>query len=166
MSAIQDATHVYAPRAIALSATAIVVAVLVQTSVLPAVGLSSAIPLTFATVCLLAITLGPRAGALAGFAAGLLLDLSGVGILGLGALVGTLLGVIGARIRVDRWIWSGVGPMWACTAVAAGGYALLDALLAGTGLRWSATFWWIGVGALVCTLGLLPARAWIAGVVR
>jgi rod shape-determining protein MreD len=166
MSTVRDTTHVYPPRAFALSATAIPIAVLVQTSVLPAVGLSSAIPLTFAVVCLLAITLGPRTGALAGFATGLLLDLSGVGVLGVGALIGTVLGVVGARIRVDRWIWSGVGQMWACTAAAAGGYALIDALLVGTGARWSATVWWIGAGALACCLVLLPARNWITRVVR
>ncbi|MEZ5186590.1 MAG: hypothetical protein R2720_12665 [Candidatus Nanopelagicales bacterium] len=166
MTAVSGATHVYWPRAVGLSATAVVLGFLCQTAILPAVGLSAAIPVLFSVVAVLGIALGRNSGAITGFAAGLLLDVTGVGVLGVGALVGCLLGVASAGIRVDRWRWSGAVYVWAYTAGAAAAYAAVNSLITGSGLMWSSGFWAIVGGSLVCTLVLLPLRAPIRAVVR
>ena len=166
MTAVSATAHVYGPRAIGLSATAVIAGLIVQTAILPAVGLSAAIPVLYSVVAVLGIALGPRFGALAGFAAGLLLDLSGVGVLGVGALVGCLLGVASAAIHIDRWRWSGALWMWGYTTSAATAFTLINALVTGSGVMWSGAFWWIVVGALACTVALLPLRTWIRAVVR
>lgn len=166
MTAVSETAHVYRPRAVGLSATALVVGLIVQTAVLPAVGLSAAIPVLYSVVALLGIALGARLGAIAGFAAGLLLDVSGVGVLGVGALGGCLLGVASAGIHVDRWRWSGALRMWAYTAGAAGAFAVMNSLITGSGVKWSGAFWWVVAGSLVCTLVLLPLRTSIRAVVR
>ena len=105
------------PRVILLSSAVIVLAFVGQTAVPPAVGLSATIPLVLTSV---------RAGRGAGIAhrssrrfrgGGLLLDLTGSGVLGIGALVGCARGPAGG-IQVDRWRWSGLVRVWLYTLAA------------------------------------------------
>ncbi len=154
------------PRVILLSSAVIVLAFVGQTAVLPAVGLSATIPLVLAAVCVLAVALGSRTGAVAGFAGGLLLDLTGSGILGLGALVGCVLGASAGGIQVDRWRWSGLVHVWLYTLMAAVVMTGANAFLLGLGLRTSVSWVWIVAGSAVCAVVLLPLRDWIRAVVR
>ena len=153
-------------RVVIGSVIAVLAAFVVQTAILPAVGLTAAIPVVFAVVAVLAMAWGPAVGPSVGFGAGLLLDLTGVGTLGVGALVGCLLGLVAARIPVDPWQWSGAG--WAILATA--GAALvdqgIDAVLAGHFSTASVGWMWVIVGAAVCILVLLPSRAWLRESVR
>jgi len=154
------------PRVAVVALLAVTGAFLVQSAVLPAIGLSAGVPVVFATVVVLAMAWGPRVGAIVGFAAGLLLDLTGSGVLGVGALVGCLLGLVGGRIPVDRWRWSGAGWAAVATAVAAVATLLGNALLQGRIPVLSGWLVWVLAGAAVCTVVLLPARPRLQGVVR
>jgi rod shape-determining protein MreD len=160
------APGLHVPRVVIGSVVAVSAAFIVQTSILPAVGLSSAIPVVFAVVVVVAMAWGPTVGPGVGFGAGLLLDLTGSGTLGVGALVGCLLGLVAARIPVDRWAWSGAG--WAVLATTSA--ALLDtgvnALLSGRFPVPTAAWLWVIAGAAVCVLLLLPARSWLREAVR
>ena len=166
MTALGARPPAHAPRVVALCAGCLVVAFLGQTAMLPAIGLSAAIPLVFSTVVLLGVALGERTGAVCGFAAGLLLDLTGVGTLGAGALLGTLAGAGAGRIRVDRWWLSGVPTAAAVTIAAALGYAAIDAALAGLPLAAGRSVWPTVLGGIVCTVILLPLRTAVREVVR
>lgn len=77
-----------------------------------------------------------------------------------------MLGVVAARIPVDRWRWSGAG--WATLVTAAA--ALLDtginAVLAGRVPSVSLNLLWVLGGAALCVLVLLPTRAWLQEAVR
>lgn len=163
---VGSARSIHAPRAILAAVTCLTVAFLVQTAVLPALGLWPAVPVVLSTVCLLSLVLGSRSGAIIGFLAGLLLDLTSSGVLGVGALIGALLGATVGTIRTDRWIWSGALRVWLLTCLAAGGMQLIDALALGTaGSLWIGALWTIG-GSLICTVALLPARRRLQAVVR
>jgi rod shape-determining protein MreD len=166
MSTVYDRTTFHLPRAMGLSAVGLLVAFLVQTSVLPAIGLSAAIPFVYATVAVLAVVLGPRAGAAEGFAAGLLLDLTGSGTLGIGALIGCLLGALAGRVHVDRWWFSGV-PMVSVLVVAAGVVSsVANAALGQIPLLLTASWLWVIVGGVVSVVLLMPARFWLRELVR
>lgn len=154
------------PRVILLSSAVIVLAFVGQTAVLPAVGLSATIPLVLTSVCVLGVALGSRTGAVAGFAAGLLLDLTGSGVLGIGALVGCVLGASAGGIQVDRWRWSGLVRVWLYTLAAAMVMTGANAFLQGLGLRASGMWFWLAAGSAVCAAVLLPLRDWMRAVVR
>lgn len=157
-------THL--PRVIILALSAVCVAFVVQTAVLPAVGLSAVIPVVFATVVVFGMALGRQSGAIIGFAAGLLLDLTGVGVLGLGALIGCLAGGLAGGIRVDRWRWSGLPAACGVTVLAAGLFTVLNGVVAGIGPVLSWSWLWLVGGAVLCTALLVPGRPWIQAVVR
>lgn len=165
MSLVYDrATH--PPRVIGVCVVGVLVAFLVQTAVLPAVGLSAAIPFVYATVAVLGAALGSRTGAITGFCAGLLLDLTGVGSLGVGALVGCLLGALAGRVRTDRWWASGVLTVSALVAVAGLAFTELNAVIAQLPLAPDAGWWWILGGAVMSVALLMPTRLWLREVVR
>ncbi len=166
MSASSTRPGLHVPRVVIGSVAAVLAAFVVQTAVLPAVGLSAAVPVVFAVVVVLSMAWGPAVGPGVGFGAGLLLDLTGAGILGVGAMVGCLLGLVAARIPVDRWQWSGAGWATVATAAAALVDTGLDALLSGRVPTVSVAWLWVVVGAGVCILVLLPARAWLREAVR
>lgn len=159
-----EAAHT--PRVVTACALTVLTAFLVQTAVLPAIGLSAAVPVVFASVCLLGMAFGPTTGAVVGFLSGLLLDLTNAGTLGVGALLGCLLGAAAGTIRVDRWRWSGLAAAWLLTSSMALVFALLNGFLAGLSLRGSWAWVWVTAGALVSLLVLLPARRWLQAVVR
>lgn len=166
MSSIATRPQAHGPRLAAVVVVAVMIAFLVQTALLPALGLSAAVPVVLATVTVLGMALGPRVGAFCGFAAGLLLDLTGVGVLGVGALVGCLLGAYAGSWRISRWRWSGLPLAWAATTVAAVAFTVLNALIAGLPLHLSITWLWIPLGALASAVVLVPLRPWIRAVVR
>lgn len=165
MTALDARAGVHTPRVVTLCAFAVLVAFLLQTAVLPAVGASAAVPVVYAVTVVLGVSLGSRTGAITGFLAGLLLDLTGVGTLGVGALLGCLAGAVAGRIRVDRWWLSGVPSAAALTVLAALLYSGLNAAIAGLPVRPGAVVWTV-VGGVVCTGALLPARTWVREVVR
>lgn len=167
MSAVTGrAQPAHLPRVILLCIVAVLTAFIVQTAVLPAVGLSAVVPVVYTVVVVLAMALGRRSGAVIGFSAGLLLDLTGVGVLGLGALLGCLAGLVAGGIRVDRWRWSGLVPAWSTVTVTAAMFTLINGLAAGIvpGLSWS--WLWLAGGAAVCAVLLVPLRPWVRAMVR
>lgn len=166
MSAVVGRTDAHLPRVLVVGAAGLVVAFAVQTAVLPALGLSAAVPVVFTAVAVLGAALGVRSGAAFGFAAGLLLDLTGVAVLGVGSLVGCLLGAIAGQVRVSRWRWSGLLWIWGSTAAAALIYMMLTAALAELPITLSWSWLWIVLGALVCAVALVPLRPWLQAVVR
>jgi hypothetical protein len=156
----------HVPRVVIGSVVAALAAFIVQTSVLPALGLSAVVPVVFATVVVLAMAWGPAVGPSVGFGAGLLLDLTGSGTLGTGALIGCLLGLVAARIPVDHWRWSGVGWAVLATAAAALSDMGINALLTGRIPQVSVGWLWVLAGAGVCVLVLLPLRPWLREAAR
>jgi rod shape-determining protein MreD len=163
-SARTSGLHV--PRVVVGSVIAVMGAFVVQTAILPAIGLSSAIPVVFAVVVVLAMAWGPTVGPAVGFGAGLLLDLTGTGILGVGAMIGCLLGLVAARIPVDRWRWSGAGWAMLATMVAGLLYMAINAVLVGRVPATSIAWVWLIAGAVACILVLVPARTWLREAVR
>lgn len=167
MSAVPGrAEAAHGPLVALVGALALVGAFVLQTAVLPAVGLPVAVPVVFATVAVLAVAWGRRAGALIGFGAGLLLDLTGSGVLGVGALVGCLLGVLAGLVPVGRWRWSGAGRVVLLVILAEAADTLLNALLTGRPITASPAMLFSVIGAAICTGVLLPARDVLRSVVR
>jgi rod shape-determining protein MreD len=168
MSAVPGrSTALHRPRVVIVAAAGLVAAMLLQTAILPAVGVAATAPVVYTLIAVMGLAWGQRAGTVAGFAGGLLLDLTGSGVLGVQALVGCLLGLAAGRIPVDRWRWSGFG--WVVLAVL-GAQAVtvgLDMVLAGrgAGLAAAAVLWSVG-GAVVCAAVVLPARDFLRSVVR
>lgn len=166
MSAVVQAGAQYRPRVVALGVAGVIGGFVVQTAVLPALGLSAAVPVLFSVVAVLGLVLGPQVGAVVGFCAGLLLDLTGVGVLGVAALAACLLGALASGIRVDRSRWSGVPGVWAATSAAAIAVVVGNAFAAGVPVVVTASVWWLIAGALVCAVILVPLRTWVQAVVR
>lgn len=166
MSAVVQADGQYRPRVVALSVAGVTVGFVAQTAVLPALGLSSAVPVLFTVVAVLGLALGPQVGAVVGFSAGLLLDLTGVGVLGVAALAGCLLGAGASRIRVDRSRWSGVPTVSAATTAAALAVVVGNAFAAGAPVVLTASAGWLIIGSLACAVILVPLRTWVRAVVR
>ncbi len=166
MSVLAGRAPAHTPRVIAVCSVGVLVAFLVQTALLPAVGLPALIPFTFATVAVLGVSLGSRAAAITGFLAGLLVDLTGVGILGVGALAGCLLGAAAGQVRTDRWWFSGVPSVTALVIAAWLGTTVLDAVLSQVPLIVGAGWLWGALGAAVSVALLMPLRGWLRSVVR
>lgn len=160
------ASGLHVPRVVIGSVIAVALAFMVQTAILPAVGLSATIPVVFAVVVVLGVAWGPSVGPSVGFGAGLLLDLTGTGTLGVGAMIGCLLGLVAARIPVDRWRWSGAGWAILATLTASLLYTTVNAVLVGRVPAVSTAWLWPVIGTVVCVLLLLPARAWLREAVR
>lgn len=106
-------------------------------------------------VLALALRAGPEAGALAGFAAGLLQDLAGGGPLGLGAasklVLGFVAGLLSRTVVLDS--------LWAAAALAAGGTLLVRSsellLLWLTGSPLPPETWFRGATVSACYNGLV-----------
>ncbi|MBK6762890.1 MAG: rod shape-determining protein MreD [Micrococcales bacterium] len=160
------AAGMHTPRVVTVAVVAVLTAFVVQTAVLPALGASAAVPVVLATVVVVGMAWGPGPGAVAGFGAGLLLDVTGSGVLGMAALVGCLAGVAAARIPTDRWWWSGAGLAVLLTIAGAWLIAAVNALLHGRYPGWSLGWLWVAGGAAVCLAILLPLRGWLREVVR
>lgn len=166
MSAVFDRTTFHMPRAMGLCVVGLLVAFLVQTSVLPAVGLSAAVPFVYATAAVLAVVLGPRAGAVEGFVAGLLLDVTGSGTLGIGALIGCLLGALAGQVHVDRWWLSGVPTVSLLVVVSALALSMVNAVLGQIPLPLAGGWLWVVFGGIASVAMLMPTRFWLRQVVR
>ncbi|MFB7515072.1 rod shape-determining protein MreD [Streptomyces sp. NPDC056144] len=137
---------------ILLSATLIVVALVVQVSVLGRLQLPGAVPdLVLLTVVALALVYGPMSGSLIGFTAGLLADLAPPADHAAGryALVLCVIGYLVGLARPENGrLTSAVGPMAVVVAAAVGStllYAGVGALVGDTAARH------VGLGFLLFT---------------
>ncbi|AJF65187.1 rod shape-determining protein MreD [Streptomyces vietnamensis] len=140
---------------ILLSATLIVVALVVQVSVLARLQLPGAVPdLVLLTVVGLALVYGPVSGSLVGFTAGLLSDLAPPADHAAGryALVLCVIGYLVGLAKPDNGrLTSATGPMAVVVAAAIGStllYAGVGALVGDTAARH------VGLGFLLFTAGL------------
>lgn len=143
-------------RQVVVIGVTVLVAVIVEVTLLSRLGLPGATPdLVVVTVVALAFAMGPSQGALAGFAAGVLIDLAPPGdtLLGVNAIVYLVVGwVTGTAIAPrDRTVPLMVGIV----ALAAGGATLataaLDTLLGSSRVSWE------GMPAMVLTTALYAA---------
>jgi rod shape-determining protein MreD len=166
MSAYPAPAPAHLPRVLGVCVTGVLVAFLVQTAVLPAVGLSAAVPFTFATVAVLAVVLGSRTGALTGFGAGLLIDVSGLSVLGVGALLGSLLGAIAGQVHPDRWWFSRIPTVSGLVMLTAGAFTVVNAALQQVPIRFGVGWGWLIGGSVVSVILLMPTRQWLREVVR
>lgn len=124
-----------------LTALSVVIALLVQQTVLSRLALPGGRPdLVLLVVVALALAGGEQTGALAGFGAGLVLDLTADHPLGLQALVLCLVGYATGGF-VDRAGRSALGPLLAVAAAAAGAvllYAGMGVVLSDPRATWAA----------------------------
>jgi rod shape-determining protein MreD len=116
-------------RQIVIIGSAILIAVIVELTLLARLGLPGATPdLVVVTIVALALAYGPLPGALAGFSAGILIGLAppSDGILGVQAIIFTLVGLVtGAVVEPrDRSVPVIVGMV----SLSTGGVVLLNAL--------------------------------------
>ncbi len=91
------------------TAIVLLVAVILQTSVVPYLAIFGVVPnVLFLVVITLGLTEGPAAGGVAGFIAGLLIDLLGTGVVGPMALilclVGYGVGMLQANMFAEGWL--------------------------------------------------------------
>lgn len=153
-------------RQTVICASIIVLAVMLQLTLLSRLGLPGATPdLVVVCVVALALAYGPVTGAVVGFAAGLVLGFSppAGGIIGIQALIFLVIGFLtGAVIDPrDRTVPVLMGMVGLSTGAAALAYALLLAAFGGNQVTWDS------VPALVLTsslYGLILAPAVVPGV--
>jgi len=121
-------------------------AVVIQLTLLTRIGLAGATPdLLVVTVVALALAMGPLQGAAAGFAGGILLDLSPPSdtLIGVNAIIYLVIGFI-AGYWVDPrdrtlLIMAGIAAL--STGAAALSTAVIDTLLGGSNVNWSEVPW-------------------------
>lgn len=126
--------------------TSIFLAVIIQLTLLSRLGFSGATPdLVVVTVVALALALGPLPGATAGFAAGILIDLSPPSdtLVGVNAIIYLVIGFI-AGYWVDPRdrtlpIMAAIAAL--STGSAALGTAAIDTVLGGSNVNWSEVPW-------------------------
>jgi rod shape-determining protein MreD len=121
--------------------TLVVAAVIVELTLLSRLGLPGATPdLVVVTVVAIALAMGPTQGAVAGFAAGILIDLAPPGdtLLGVNALVYVAIGYV-AGIAIDprdRTVPIMIGVVGLSAAAGAVATAALDTLLGSQRVAW------------------------------
>lgn len=126
--------------------TCVFLAVIVQLTLLTRLGLPGATPdLVVVTVVALALALGPLPGAAAGFAAGLLLDVSPPSdtLVGVNAIIYLVIGFI-AGYWVDprdRTLMIMAGITALSTGAATLSTAIIDTALGGSNVTWSEVPW-------------------------
>lgn len=146
------------------------VADVLQATVLSRLGIPAATPdLLVVAVVALALALGPTEGAIAGFLAGALVDISPPSDtpLGVNSLVYLVIGfVTGFVIHPrDRTVWVSMGLVGLSTAGAALATAAIDALLGSPRVIWSEVPSVVLASALYGVLLaplVIPAVAWLA----
>ena len=129
-------------RRAVLSATLVLIALVLQSSFLGRLGLPGATPdLVLVVVVALSLAYGPGVGGVTGFIAGLLVDMAppADGVVGLTALIGLAVGTItGAAIDPrDRTIVSISGMVGASTGGAVIVYAAMSSIVGGGRVDWS-----------------------------
>ncbi len=112
---------------------ALVVATILQAGIAPHLAVFGVVPNMFLLVVVtLALVEGPVSGALAGFTAGLLLDMLGSSVIGPWALVlavvGYVAGTLGARMFAEGWLLP-VSVVLAASLLAELSYGILLAVL-------------------------------------
>jgi len=125
-----------------LTAGALLLAVLLQVGLAPALSIGGVVPnfLLLVTVTL-ALVEGPNWGATAGFAAGLLFDLLGSGPIGPMALVLAVVGYVAGMLSANMFAEGWLLPLTvlAVASVATGmAYGLLITIFGGAGSFWQA----------------------------
>lgn len=156
-------------RQVVVIGVTVLLAVIVEVTLLSRLGLPGATPdIVVVTVVALAFAMGPAQGALAGFAAGVLVDLAPPGdtLLGVNAIVYLVVGwVAGAAIAPrDRTVPLMVGIV----ALAAGGAtiatAALDTVLGSSRVSWEDMPAMVLTSALYAALlapVVIPAIGWL-----
>lgn len=129
------------PRQLAVCATTILAAMLIQQAFLSRIGIPGSTPdLLLVTVIALALAYGPMIGAVCGFAAGLLLDLSPstAGVIGLTALIFLAIGFITGGIidPRDRTVPIIMGIVALSTGASVLVFALVSAILGSDRVLW------------------------------
>lgn len=121
--------------------TVMLLAVLIELTVLSRLGLPGATPdLVVVCVVALALALGPAPGAVAGFVGGLLLGLAppSDSVLGVSALVFALIGFLAGKVidPRDRSIWIIMGIVGLSASGAVLGTAVLNAIVGSDRVMW------------------------------
>lgn len=119
----------------------ILAAVIIEVTVLSRLGLPGATPdLVVVTIVAIALALGPTQGAVAGFAAGVLIDLAPPGdtLLGVNAIVYIVIGFVTGVVvdPRDRTVWILIGIVSLSAGAAAIATAALDTLLGSDRVQW------------------------------
>lgn len=128
-------------RQAVLVGVAVLLAVIVELTLLSRLGLPGATPdLVIVTVVSIALAMGPTQGAIAGFAAGLLIDLAPPAdtLLGVNAIVYVVIGFITGYVidPRDRTVPIMIGIVGLSAAAATLGTAALDTLLGSGRISW------------------------------
>lgn len=128
-------------RQILIVGSLVLASVIVELTLLTRLGLPGATPdLVVVTIVAIALAMGPTQGALAGFLAGVLIDLAPPGdtLLGVNALVYVAIGLVtGLAIDPrDRTVPIMIGVVGLAAAAAAFGTAALDTLLGSGRVVW------------------------------
>ena len=131
----------------------VLAAVIVELTLLSRLGLPGATPdLVVVTIVAIALAMGPMQGAVAGFAAGVLIDLAPPGdtMLGVNAIVYVAIGfVVGQAVDPrDRTLVIMTGVAALSAAAAALGTAVLDTLLGSDRVLWGQMLWMLATSGL------------------
>ena len=152
------------------TAGAIVVAALLQVAIAPEIAIGGVVPnVLLLVVVTLALMEGPTAGASAGFAAGLVLDLLGTSPVGPYALVLTLVGFAAGALQENMFAAGWLTPV--TVAFVAGlsaelGYWLVLAVLGIGGPFWTTFAGVVLPGAAYNTVLALLVYPWLARLLR
>jgi rod shape-determining protein MreD len=119
----------------------ILAAVIIEVTVLSRLGLPGATPdLVVVTIVAIALALGPTQGAVAGFTAGVLIDLAPPGdtLLGVNAIVYIVIGFVTGVVvdPRDRTVWILIGIVSLSAGAATIATAALDTLLGSDRVQW------------------------------
>lgn len=129
-------------RQVLIIGSLVLAAVVIELTLLSRLGLPGATPdLVVVTIVAIALAMGPTQGAVAGFAAGVLIDLAPPAdtLLGVNALVYVAIGFV-AAVAVDprdRTVPIMIGVVGLAAAAAAVGTAALDTLLGSDRVEWA-----------------------------
>lgn len=150
---------------------AILVAAVLQVALAPHIAIGGVVPsLLLLVVITLAFAEGSQAGAVAGFAAGLLFDLLGAGPVGAWALVFTLTGYAAGALQTNMFAEGWLLPLtvvFLASALAESSYAIfLTVVGTGEGGFWASVWGRALPGAVYNSVLALLAYPWLARFLR
>jgi rod shape-determining protein MreD len=155
----------FIPAAIALAAAAVL-----QIALAPYLAIFGVVPkFLFVVVVVIALTEGSVAGCVAGFSAGLLLDLLGSGVVGPYALVmcvvGYLAGMLQANLFAEGWLLP-VTTVFVASLGTEISYGIILSVLGLSGSFWHSLFTVMLPGAVYNTALALVTYPWLARLLR
>lgn len=155
----------FIPAAIALAAAAVL-----QIALAPYLAIFGVVPkFLFVVVVVIALTEGSVAGCVAGFSAGLLLDLLGSGVVGPYALVmcvvGYLAGMLHANLFAEGWLLP-VTTVFVASLGTELSYGIILSVLGLSGSFWHSLFTVMLPGAIYNTALALVTYPWLARLLR